>query len=183
MLAPLIRTTGGRVPVLFMLDEFAQLGRLEVIERNMALMRGYGIKLWPVFQDLAQAQDIYEKRWESFISNAGVLQTFAPQDVTTREYLSKLSGQRLYWLKTVGTNTGQSMGPQSSMSAGVTEGWSNMQGPIYWPQSLAAMRDGQAILFAKGRSPRSWLPDPSEIPLTRALLEKAGNAARSGRAG
>jgi type IV secretion system protein VirD4 len=182
VLLPLIRSTGGKVPVLFMLDEFAQLGRLEVIEQNMALMRGYGLKLWPVFQDLAQAQDIYEKRWESFISNAGVLQSFAPQDVTTREYLSKLSGQRLYWLKTVGTNTGQSMGPQSSTSSGVTEGWSNMQGPVYWPQALASMKDGQAVLFAKGRAPRSWLPDPSEIEFTRNMLAAADNAAAKGRA-
>jgi len=181
VLAPLIRTTGGRVPVLFMLDEFAQLGRLEVIERNMALMRGYGVKLWPVFQDLAQAQDIYEKRWESFISNAGVLQSFAPQDVTTREYLSKLSGQRLYWLKTVGTNTGQTMGPTSGTSAGVTEGWSNMQGPVYWSQALASMKDGQAVLFAKGRAPRSWLPDPSEMTMTRSMLAAADNAAQSGK--
>ena len=103
VLMPLIRTTGGNVPVLFMLDEFAQLGRLEVIEQNMALMRGYGVKLWPVFQDLAQAQDIYEKRWESFIGNAGVRQAFAPQDWTTMEYLSKLSGEWLYWVHTIST--------------------------------------------------------------------------------
>ena len=181
VLAPLIRTTGGKVPVLFMLDEFAQLGRLEVIERNMALMRGYGVKLWPIFQDLAQAKDVYERRWESFISNAGVLQTFAPQDDTTREYLSKLSGQRLYWLKTVGTNTGQNMGAQTSMSAGVTEGMTNMQGPVYWPQALAQMQDGQAVLFAKGRAPRTWLPDPSEIEFTRNVLAAADAAAHGGR--
>jgi type IV secretion system protein VirD4 len=179
VLLPLIRTTGGKVPVLFMLDEFAQLGRLEVIEQNMALMRGYGVKLWPVFQDLAQAQDVYDKRWESFISNAGVLQSFAPQDVTTREYLSKLSGQRLYWLKTVGTNTGQSTGPSPSTSSGMTEGWANIQGPIYWPQALAAMKDGQAVLFSKGIAPRAWLPDPSEIPAVNAMLAAADLAAKA----
>ena len=182
VLTPLIRTTGGKVPVLFMLDEFAQLGHLEVIERNMALMRGYGVKLWPVFQDLAQAQDVYEKRWESFISNAGVLQSFAPQDVTTRDYLSKLSGQKLYWLKTTGTSSGQNMGPQSSINSGVTEGWQNIQGPVYWPQALAAMQDGQAVLFAKGKAPRSWLPDPSKMDATKTMLLVAETEARQGRA-
>jgi type IV secretion system protein VirD4 len=170
------------VPVLFMLDEFAQLGRLEVIERNMALMRGYGVKLWTIFQDLAQAKDIYERRWESFISNAGVRHVFAPQDVTTQEYFSKLSGQRIYWLKTTGTNTGQSMGPQSSISSGVTEGWTNIQGPAYWPQSLAAMETGKAVLFGKDGPTRTWLPDPSEIDLTRAMLDAAEAAAKRGRA-
>ncbi len=95
-LQPLMRSVRpATVPVLFMLDEFAQLGHLPVIENNLAMMREYGVKLWPVFQDLAQAQDIYKTRWESFVGNAGVLQTFAPQDMTTRKYLSELSGQRL----------------------------------------------------------------------------------------
>ncbi len=179
ILTPLIRTTGGKVPVLFMLDEFAQLGRLEVIERNMALMRGYGVKLWPIFQDLAQAQDVYEKRWESFISNAGVLQSFAPQDNTTREYLSKLSGQRLYWLKTAGTNTTQNTGPQSSISSGMNEGLTNISGPNFWPQGLAALDTGEAVLFARGRARRSYLPDPSEIEEVQAMLAAADLAAKA----
>lgn len=60
------------VPVLLMLDEFAQLGPLLVIENNLAMMRGYGVKLWAVFQDLSQAQAIYKERWESCLGNAGV---------------------------------------------------------------------------------------------------------------
>ncbi|MAN56934.1 MAG: hypothetical protein CMI50_10815 [Paracoccus sp.] len=34
-------------PALFLLDEFAALGRLEAVERGMGLMAGYGIRLWP----------------------------------------------------------------------------------------------------------------------------------------
>jgi type IV secretion system protein VirD4 len=68
---------------------------MQVIENNVALMRGYGLKLWLILQDLAQIQSLYKTRWESFIGNAGVVQSFAPQDVTTRDYLSNLSGQRL----------------------------------------------------------------------------------------
>lgn len=172
ILTPLLRSVArAKVPVLMMLDEFAQLGHIPVIENNLGLMREYGVKLWPVFQDLAQAQQLYEKRWESFIGNAGVLQSFAPQDATTRDYLSKLSGQRLYWLKTAGTNVGLSMGGKSSMNSGTTEGMMNIQGPVYWPQSLASMKDGQAVLFAKGRAPRSWLPDPSEISGVSEILQ------------
>ena len=120
VLQPLMRSVRpAKVPVLFMLDEFAQLGHLPVIENNLALMREYGVKLWPVFQDLAQAEDIYKKRWESFISNAGVVQTFAPQDVTTRKYFSDLSGQRLYWLETASRSQSATMGPQSSATSGL----------------------------------------------------------------
>jgi type IV secretion system protein VirD4 len=174
VLQPLMRSVRpATVPALFMLDEFAQLGHLPVIENNLALMREYGVKLWPVFQDLAQAQDIYKTRWESFISNAGVLQSFAPQDVTTRKYLSDLSGQRLYWVETTSRSTSFNSGPQLGTTSGTQEGWQNLSGPVYWPQGLAAMRDGQAILFARGRAPRAFLPDPSEMPSVQALLGRA----------
>lgn len=174
VLQPLMRSVRpAAVPILFMLDEFAQLGHLAIIENNLALMREYGVKLWPVFQDLAQAQDIYKTRWESFIGNAGVLQTFAPQDATTRKYLSELSGQRLYWLETTSRSTSSTSGPQLAATSGMQEGWQNMPGPNYWPQGLAAMQDGQAILFARGRAPRAWLPDPSEMPEIQAVLARA----------
>ncbi|SMP82292.1 Type IV secretory system Conjugative DNA transfer [Novosphingobium panipatense] len=39
-------------PVLFLLDEFAALGRLEPVERAMGLMAGYGLQLWPILQDI-----------------------------------------------------------------------------------------------------------------------------------
>lgn len=179
VLQPLMRSVQpAAVPVLFMLDEFAQLGHLAIIEDNLALMREYGIKIWPVFQDLAQAQHIYKERWESFISNAGVLQTFAPQDATTRKYLSELSGQRLYWLETTSRSTSVNSGPQLGATTGTQEGWQNMQGPVYWPQGLAAMQDGQAILFARGRTPRAWLPDPSEMPSLNSILSQAANEMR-----
>lgn len=174
VLRPLIRSVRpARVPVLLMLDEFAQLGHLPMIENNLALMREYGLKLWVLFQDLAQAEDIYKKRWESFIGNAGVVQAFAPQDKTTRNYLSELSGQRLYWLQSGSQNTSTTMGPQFSSTTGAQTAWQNMQGPVYWPQGLASMKDGQAILFARGRSPRAWLPDPSEIPAIQSVLARA----------
>ncbi len=164
VLLPLMRSVEeAKVPVLFMLDEFSQLGHMPVIENNMAMLRGYGVKLWPVFQDFAQAKALYKDRWESFIANAGVVQAFAPQDVTTREYLSKLSGQRLYWLKAGGTTSSQNMGGQSSISAGSNETLQNMPGPVFWPQGLGSMDTGQCALFSRGRAVRAWLPDPQEM--------------------
>jgi type IV secretion system protein VirD4 len=174
VLQPLMRSVQpATVPVLFMLDEFAQLGHLPMIENNLAMMREYGVKLWPVFQDLAQAQDIYKTRWESFIGNAGVLQTFAPQDVTTRKYLSDLSGQRLYWLESSSRSISAETGPQLASTRGTQRGWQNMQGPVYWPQGLAAMEDGQAILFGRGRALRAWLPDPEKMPSVQPILARA----------
>ncbi|MBV9066240.1 MAG: type IV secretory system conjugative DNA transfer family protein, partial [Methylobacteriaceae bacterium] len=38
-------------PVLFVLDEFAQLGRLDAIEAALGIARGSGVQLWPFLQD------------------------------------------------------------------------------------------------------------------------------------
>ena len=46
-------------PVLFLLDEFAALGRLEQVERAMGLMAGYGLQLWPILQDMHQLRALY----------------------------------------------------------------------------------------------------------------------------
>jgi hypothetical protein len=63
-------------PVLFLLDEFAALGRLQPVERAMGLMAGYGLQLWPILQDLHQLRSLYGKNAGTFLSNAGVLQAF-----------------------------------------------------------------------------------------------------------
>lgn len=162
-LMPLLRSVeDAKVPVLFALDEFAQLGKMQVIEDNIALLRGYGVKLWPILQDLAQIRHLYSERWESFIGNSGVVQSFAPQDQTTRDYLSKLSGQRLYWIKTGSTSDNTSRGREASHSSGTTESMQYMPGPVYWQQGLGAMDTGQGVLFARGKCRRAYFPDPED---------------------
>lgn len=44
------RLTALKQPALFLLDEFAALGRLEAVERAMGLMAGHGLQLWPILQ-------------------------------------------------------------------------------------------------------------------------------------
>lgn len=80
------------VPVLLVLDEFAQLGHLKVIENAMALARGYGVRLMPVLQDLNQLRGIYRESYETFLANAGCRMFFGPQDKFTSDYLSAMVG-------------------------------------------------------------------------------------------
>jgi type IV secretion system protein VirD4 len=175
ILRPLMTDTRKtKVPVLFMLDEFAQLGHLPVIENTLAMMRGYGLKLWAVFQDLSQAKAIYSNRWESFLSNAGVLQAFAPQDVVTADYLSQRTGQATRAVLSYGLNrqagTNAPAGDSTSISqAGV---------PLMLPQDLRNMDDGFSVLFThrtKG-TVRSYFPYPTELAYLRDVtrLDPAG---------
>lgn len=80
-------------PVLILMDEFHALGRLTTIERAAGLIAGYGVRLWPVLQDLTQIKRDYKESWETFLGNAGLTQWFGVNDLTTLEYLSKRLGQ------------------------------------------------------------------------------------------
>lgn len=66
---------------------------MKVIERAAGLIAGFGVRLWPVLQDLTQLQRDYEKSWETFLGNAGLTQWFGVNDGTTLDYLSKNLGK------------------------------------------------------------------------------------------
>jgi len=157
---PLMKDTAKpKVPVLLMLDEYPALadGGFAIIEKNMAMFREYGIKLWTVWQDLSQAERLYGKGWESFVANAGVLQSFAPQDVVTAEYLSKrmpltaMSAEAIN--RTLGGMTNEKSGSHSTNTS--------LQGmPLMLPQHLRSMDEGYSVIFShKAKSPiRSYFP-------------------------
>ncbi|KHQ49792.1 putative VirD4 protein [Mameliella alba] len=91
--APEGRSERLKAPALFLLDEFAALGRLEAVERAMGLMAGYGLQLWPILQDMSQLKDLYGERAGTFIANAGVQQVFGVNDFETAKWLSQMIGQ------------------------------------------------------------------------------------------
>ena len=112
--SPLDEPMAPEGPILFLLDEFAALGRLEAVERAMGLMAGYGLQLWPILQDLSQLKALYGPRANTFVANAGVLQTFGVNDLETAEWLSRLLGR-----ETIGSETwSHRPGDPASISGG-----------------------------------------------------------------
>lgn len=84
--------TSERQRVLFMLDEFAALGRLEQVERAFGLMAGYGVQFWSFLQDLNQLRSSYGQAAGTFIANAGVIQVFNVADIETASWVSRTLG-------------------------------------------------------------------------------------------
>lgn len=83
----------GALPVLFMLEEFSALGHMRSLERAVAYMRSFNIRIWAVLQDLTQLKRDYKDGWETFLGNAGFIQAFSVTDWTTQEHLSKMLGK------------------------------------------------------------------------------------------
>jgi type IV secretion system protein VirD4 len=97
---------GGRV--LFLLDEFAALGRLEPIERAYGLMAGYGVQLWAILQDMHQLKSLYGERAGTFLANAGVTQVFNVGDIETATWVSRTLGVETTAFYTTGTSSSTS---------------------------------------------------------------------------
>ena len=80
-------------PVLLVLDEFPALGHMSTVEDAAGQIAGFGVKLWPIIQDLGQLQSLYKERWETFLGNSGVIQCFGNNEPTTTEWISKRLGK------------------------------------------------------------------------------------------
>ena len=57
-----------------MLDEAAQIGELPILRDSIALLRGYGVKVWSLYQDVPQHKAVLGggDRYESAAANSGV---------------------------------------------------------------------------------------------------------------
>ena len=129
------RTAGAPAagcPVLFVLDEFATLGRMRQIEDAAGQIAGFGVKLWPILQDLGQLKALYRDRWETFMGNAGVLQFFGNNDLTTLEWMSKRLGST-----TIEVMGESAQGVQSAMAGTRGISFSTQTVRVMEPEELA----------------------------------------------
>jgi type IV secretion system protein VirD4 len=150
---------------------------MESIEKAAGQIAGFGVKLWPVIQDLTQLQRDYQKAWETFMGNAGLLTFFGNTDLTTLEHVSKrlgdcevirtVSNQQESWQRTTGESrpdlfaalAGQGV---TSTSAGVNTGGNRtaseslQRAPLLNPDEIARhfSREAENILaFVTGKPP------------------------------
>lgn len=70
------RTSAPPRRTLLILDEMAQLGRMEEFLTATTLLRGYGVQVWSFWQDLSQLRAAYPDEWQTVINNCAVFQAF-----------------------------------------------------------------------------------------------------------
>lgn len=80
------------VPAIMILDEMHVLGHMKSLETAAGLVAGFGVRIWSIWQDLAQLKHLYQARWETFLGNASIFQIFGLNDLTTLKYVSDRLG-------------------------------------------------------------------------------------------
>lgn len=138
-------------PALMILDEMHVLGHMKALETAAGLIAGFGVRIWSIWQDLAQLKHIYGARWETFLGNASVFQTFGLNDMSSLEYVSKR----------LGTSSVMSIS-QSEQSVGqAAKGFSAQSqsiqaAPLLAPEEVAeffSRQSGNQLIIYPGPSP------------------------------
>ncbi|EFO30633.1 putative transmembrane TraG-like protein of type IV secretion system [Roseibium sp. TrichSKD4] len=144
-------------PVLFLLDEMPALGKLTMVEQAFGLMAGFGIQIWGICQDLSQLKRIYGDGWETFVSNAGMIQYFGSRDNMTAEYFSKLCGVTTVWdvstalARAIGVSNGQHTSHSSTTTD--TESVSGKQRKLAYADELMRLPDDHQLVFIENMNP------------------------------
>ena len=120
---------------LFILDEFAALGNMSLIEEASAYMAGYGIKLIPIIQNIGQIKKNYPKNWETFLSNAGAVLAWGMNDLESQKYISDQMGS--IWVDESSMSVSVNNDGQTGKSGGSqTRSISKQQRAVRWPNEI-----------------------------------------------
>lgn len=172
------------MPVLFLLDEMAALGRLAMVEQAFGLMAGFGLQLWGIVQDTSQLKRIYDDGWETFIGNAGVVQYFGSRDHRTAEYFSKLCGvttiEKISITQAI-TQMLNRKGEEGGSSSSTSTTRDVVQRQLAYPDELMVMKSDAALVFVENLNPirakkLAWFADPKRKPLGADLQATRRNA-------
>ncbi|MFA5503187.1 MAG: type IV secretory system conjugative DNA transfer family protein [Bacilli bacterium] len=145
-------------PILFLLDEFATLGRLEPLAQAYGLMAGYGVQLWAILQDLHQLKALYGERHGTFLANAAVTQVFNVADIDTAQWVSRTLGVTTETFIAQGTSSssGSSTSMQGgSISSGEGQTWSEqrVRRDLLTPDEVMRLADHLMLVLRPGRAP------------------------------
>jgi type IV secretion system protein VirD4 len=94
---------GGELPVhvRFLLDEFANIGRIPDFESVVATIRKYNISVTIILQNLSQLKNMYEKSWGDIIGNCDTTLFLGNKDQITNEAMAKDLGKETIDLMSV----------------------------------------------------------------------------------
>ena len=82
---------GGRlkVPTYFILDEFANIGKIPDFDKKISTSRSRGISFSVILQNLDQLEAVYEKSYETIMGNCDTHVFLGSNSFKTVEYFSK----------------------------------------------------------------------------------------------
>lgn len=136
--------------VMYLLDEFPTLGKMEQFKSGIAYFRGYRVRLFLIIQDTQQLKGIYEEAgMNSFLSNSTFRVTYAANNYETANLISQLCGNKTVENESFGRHQGLlpiDLSAQASSNRNVNV--SQVQRALLLPQEVMSLpRDEQIVLI------------------------------------
>ena len=131
---------------LFLLDEFANLGRLSGLAESLTALPGLGVRVWMFVQELAELTRLYGPHTaKTVLSQSEVKQFFAVNTDDMAQSLSRGLGQKT--VKTLNHNLGRSVDDE------IGESLSETGQPLMRPEEIKLMGGNEQLLLVNGLRP------------------------------
>lgn len=143
---------GAKLPqqVIFILDEFPNLGKFPDYERFLATCRGYGIAVMTIVQNLTQLQQIYgREQAESILGNCAVRICLGNVNQTTAKYFTQEMGKATAKMET--GSSSESKGQSSSTSS--SSSYSYAARNLMNEDEILTMGRDECIILIAGKRP------------------------------
>jgi len=142
----------GGSPVLFLLDEFPRLGRLDRVEEGVSLHAGSGIQYVIITQTPQQLEALYGKLAVSFTANMQNQIFWAANDPDVAEKISRMSGRRTIAARSASGSRAKDVVDATGKTS-VSETISEQGRPLVTPSEAQQLPFDYSFVFSRGRPP------------------------------
>ena len=132
----------------FILDEFANIGRIPDFDKKISTSRSRGISFSVILQNLDQLEAIYEKANETIIGNCDTQVFLGSNSQKTVEYFSKALGEKTISHESTSVNR-----DKEHKKTGTSDSDQIMARALMTPDELRRMDNDLCIIFEKGVKP------------------------------
>ncbi len=141
---------GGKLPVptYFILDEFANIGRIPDFDKKISTSRSRKISFSVILQNLDQLEAVYEKSYETIIGNCDTHVFLGSNSQKTVEYFSKALGE-----KTISRDSVSISKDRENKRQGKSLSDQIMARALLTPDELRRMDNDECIIYEKGLKP------------------------------
>ena len=142
---------GGQLPMptYFILDEFANIGRVPDFDKKISTSRSRKISFSVILQNLDQLEAVYEKSYETIIGNCDTHVFLGSNSQKTVEYFSKALGEKTISKDQLSKNRDK----HNFWTQGYNASEQIMARALMTPDELRRLDNDLCIIFEKGLKP------------------------------
>jgi hypothetical protein len=138
----------GASPILLLLDEFGDCGKIPQIERALVLLRSKGVAFVAGIQNLGLLKDVYPQNWQAVIQGFGSkIWLLRNADDETRETLTRFLGK---WTRKVPATSAKTRPTEREVDLMPLDAWAQ------WSDERVALARSHGFSY--------WLPLSLSIP-------------------